>query len=175
MILTGSQVPISEQRNDGQSNLQGALIVASQFVIPEVTLFFDNKLFRGNRVRKVHASSLSAFGSPNIPPLLSFGTTINVAWDAILRPPQPPFKATLEMDPNVAVLRLFPGITVSTVSAVCRAPIKGVVLQRYCRAHLRTLSRSPIDFQSSAAMAQAIAPKIKGYSQRSKRPQTRES
>ena len=53
VIVTGSQVPMSMLRNDGQSNLQGALIIASHFVIPEVTLFFDNKLLRGNRATKV--------------------------------------------------------------------------------------------------------------------------
>lgn len=49
---------MAEQRNDGQSNFQGALIVAGHYTIPEVTLFFDNKLLRGNRATKVHASGV---------------------------------------------------------------------------------------------------------------------
>jgi len=131
VVVTGSQVPLSFQRNDGQANLQGALLVASHYVIPEVTLFFDNKLLRGNRASKVHASALAAFDSPNIAPLLTFGIDVHVAWDTIVPAGAGPFDVTLRMDPNVAVLRLFPGITASTIGAICKAPVKGVVLQSY--------------------------------------------
>uniref|UniRef100_A0ACB8G5J7 Uncharacterized protein n=1 Tax=Sphaerodactylus townsendi TaxID=933632 RepID=A0ACB8G5J7_9SAUR len=69
IILTGSQVPIYELRNDGRSNLLVSLLIAGQFVIPEVCLYFYNKLYRGNRVTKVDTESFKAFSSPNLPPL----------------------------------------------------------------------------------------------------------
>ncbi|KAL8168898.1 UNVERIFIED_CONTAM: hypothetical protein K2H54_023573, partial [Gekko kuhli] len=69
IVLTGSQVPIYELRNDGRSNLLGSLLIAGQFVIPEVCLYFHNRLYRGNRVTKVDAESFNAFSSPNLPPL----------------------------------------------------------------------------------------------------------
>lgn len=78
VVITGSQVPMSEQRNDGCANFQGALLVAGHYVIPEVCLFFDNKLLRGNRASKVHATQLSAFDSPNLPPLMKLGIAIDV-------------------------------------------------------------------------------------------------
>ena len=62
VICTGSQIPIFEQRSDGRDNLIGALLVAGQFIIPEVTVFFNNKLLRGNRSLKINTSNLDAFG-----------------------------------------------------------------------------------------------------------------
>ncbi|KAJ3316947.1 hypothetical protein HDU93_004233, partial [Gonapodya sp. JEL0774] len=77
VILTGSQIPLSELRNDAAENLLGALTVASHFHIPEVGLFFDNKLFRGNRTSKVDTVGLGAFASPNFPPLVELGVDIS--------------------------------------------------------------------------------------------------
>ncbi|OMH83756.1 L-asparaginase [Zancudomyces culisetae] len=76
VILTGSQVPISEVRNDAVENLLGALIIAGHYIIPEVTLYFNNHLYRGNRVSKVDALNFSAFDSPNMPPLVKVGVNI---------------------------------------------------------------------------------------------------
>ena len=66
VILTGSQVPMAEVRNDAIENLLGALTIAGHFVIPEVGLFFSHSLFRGNRTTKVDAFSFDAFASPNL-------------------------------------------------------------------------------------------------------------
>ncbi|KAL1925635.1 uncharacterized protein VTP21DRAFT_518 [Calcarisporiella thermophila] len=132
VILTGSQVPISEVRNDGLENLLGALTIAGHFVIPEVTLYFSNKLFRGNRVTKVSAVDLDAFDSHNLRPLVNVGINFDVAWSEVLRPSTiAKFRAHKEMNPNVATLRLFPGITESTVRAFLAPPIEGVVLETY--------------------------------------------
>lgn len=132
VVITGSQVPMVEQRNDGCANLLGALTVAGHFIIPEVTLFFHNNLYRGNRSTKVHATNLSAFGSPNLPPLLKMGIEIDVDWDAVFRPTEvAAFSVQEAMDPNVCVLRLFPGITAEIITAFCQKPVRGVVLQSY--------------------------------------------
>ena len=69
VILTGSQAPMLELQNDATDNLLGSLIIAGHFMIPEVCLFFNYKLLRGNRCTKISASDFEAFSSPNLPPL----------------------------------------------------------------------------------------------------------
>lgn len=70
VIVTGSQIPLAELRSDGQINLLNALYVAANYPINEVTLFFNNRLYRGNRTTKAHADGFDAFASPNLAPLL---------------------------------------------------------------------------------------------------------
>ena len=77
VILTGSQIPIFEVRSDGRDNFLGALVVAGSFVIPEVCVYFNNKLYRGNRTTKRSNGNLDAFDSPNLPPLGTFGIDVN--------------------------------------------------------------------------------------------------
>jgi lysophospholipase len=84
VVLTGSQIPISELRNDAVDNLLGALLVAGPYLIPEVVLFFGNKLFRGNRCTKEDSYNIEAFNSPNIEPLAKFGVNFEIDWDRIL-------------------------------------------------------------------------------------------
>ncbi|XJO76275.1 hypothetical protein BDV3_006823 [Batrachochytrium dendrobatidis] len=132
VIVTGSQVPLAEVRNDAVDNLLGALTIAGHFVIPEVGLFFDNKLFRGNRSSKVNAVDFNAFDSPNLRPLVNVGINIDVSWVDIWRPKRiAEFRTFKAMNPSVATLRLFPGITEATVRAFLSPPIAGVVLETY--------------------------------------------
>ena len=81
VVFTGSQIPITELRNDAVDNLLGALLVAGPYIIPEVVLFFGNKLFRGNRATKEDSLMMEAFNSPNMEPLAKFGVNFNIAWD----------------------------------------------------------------------------------------------
>ncbi|OMJ29488.1 60 kDa lysophospholipase [Smittium culicis] len=76
VIITGSQVPISQVRNDAVENLLGALILAGHYIIPEVCLYFNNNLYRGNRCSKTDATNFSAFESPNLPPLATMGVAV---------------------------------------------------------------------------------------------------
>jgi lysophospholipase len=132
VILTGSQVPLSEIRNDAVENLLGALTIAGHFVIPEVALYFSNRLYRGNRVTKIDAVDFAAFDSPNLPPLVTVATNIDVRWRDVWRPKAlARFRAHKTLDANVATLRLFPGITASTIRAFLQPPIRGVVLETY--------------------------------------------
>lgn len=132
IILTGSQVPIYEMRNDGRDNLLGALLIAGQFVIPEVCLYFYNKLYRGNRVTKVDAGSFNAFSSPNLPPLVVAEVDITINWDTVWRAnTTAKFHVSTELNRNVGLLRLFPGITSATVRAFLQPPMEGVVLETY--------------------------------------------
>ncbi|KAI9290259.1 asparaginase-domain-containing protein [Umbelopsis sp. AD052] len=132
VIVTGSQVPLTEVRNDAVENLLGALTIAGHFVIPEVSLYFNEKLFRGNRTSKISAVDFDAFDSPNLAPLVQVGINIDVAWQQVLRPVHiAKFKAHTQLNPNVASLRLFPGITEHTVRMFLTPPMQGVVLETY--------------------------------------------
>ena len=77
VIVTGSQIPIFEIRSDGRDNFLGALIVAGSYCIPEVCVFFNHKLYRGNRTVKRSNGSLDAFDSPNLPSLAHFGIDVH--------------------------------------------------------------------------------------------------
>lgn len=77
VIITGSQVPLTEVRNDALDNLLGALTIAGHFLIPEVCLYFRQKLYRGNRSSKLSAVDFDAFDSPNMPCLVEVGIDIS--------------------------------------------------------------------------------------------------
>ncbi|KAI0078202.1 asparaginase-domain-containing protein [Panus rudis PR-1116 ss-1] len=132
VIVTGAQIPLSQLRNDAVDNLLGALTIAGHFIIPECSLFFNHTLFRGNRVSKMSSNDFNAFNSPNFPPLVNVGIDITVNWNDVIRQTSMRrFKAHKEMNPHVATLRLFPGITAATVRAFLIPPTKGVVLETF--------------------------------------------
>lgn len=135
VILTGSQAPMLELQNDATDNLLGSLIVAGHFMIPEVCLFFNYKLFRGNRAMKVSASDFAAFASPNFPPLATITSLkTHVSWELIHRPTHiRPFSIQTNKAINhVACLRIFPGIKPEMVDAVLRVHgLKGLVLETF--------------------------------------------
>ena len=135
VILTGSQAPMLELQNDATDNLLGSLIVAGHFMIPEVCLFFNYKLFRGNRATKVSASDFGAFASPNFPPLATITSLkTHVSWELIHRPTHiEPFSIqTSRATDHVACLRIFPGIRPEMVDAVLKVEgLKGLVLETF--------------------------------------------
>ncbi|KAI8647158.1 asparaginase-domain-containing protein [Parasitella parasitica] len=132
VIITGSQVPLTEVRNDAVENLLGALTIAGHFVIPEVALYFGKKLYRGNRTSKISAVDFEAFDSPNIPSLVDVGINIDVKWPLVLRPTQiAKFNVCQKLNPNVGSLRLFPGINDTTIRAFLAPPLQGVVLETF--------------------------------------------
>ncbi|KAG9035298.1 hypothetical protein FRB95_011593 [Tulasnella sp. JGI-2019a] len=132
VIITGAQIPLSQLRNDAIDNLLGALTIAGQFIIPEVSLFFNHTLLRGNRVIKASSYDLDAFKSPNFPTLVDVGIDINVNWNHVLRPKsQKRFRAHQVMCADVVPLRIFPGITAATISSFLAPHIRGVVLETF--------------------------------------------
>ncbi|RFU72348.1 lysophospholipase [Trichoderma arundinaceum] len=135
VILTGSQAPIFALQSDAVDNLLGSLIIAGTFVIPEVCLFFRDKLYRGNRTTKVSAASFDAFASPNCEPLAKVnGLGINVNWPLILRPTTiAEFQVFKHLDTtHVACLRVFPGIKPEMVDAVLHLPdLRGLILETF--------------------------------------------
>jgi len=135
VILTGAQASIMELQNDAEANLLNSLILAGHFMIPEVCLFFNSKLFRGNRTTKVSAEDFDAFGSPNFPPLATISATrTRVRWDLVQRPTTlHPFSIQTGLNTaHVACLRIFPGIKPQMVDAVLKLDgLKGLVLETF--------------------------------------------
>lgn len=133
VILTGSQIPLCETRNDARENLITAMILAAEYPIPEVCLYFGDKLMRGCRTVKVNANGFDAFGSPNYPPLGQVGVDIEVDWGLIR--PLPPLATPLIVNPlsgnQISSFRLFPGISADIVHHILQPPLKGLVLEAY--------------------------------------------
>ena len=133
VIVTGSQIPLSQPRSDALDNLLGALTIAGNFTLPEVSLFFHNRLLRGNRATKFDASQLDAFASHNMEPLATIGVAINVAWHLVLPPPpsSAPCRARTNFNQHVSVITLFPGLSVASLEAQLAPPLRGAVLQTF--------------------------------------------
>ena len=139
VILTGSQLPIGKMRTDGRENLITALEIAvdkdpeGNVFVPEVCIFFQNLLMRGNRTAKVTADNFSAFNSFNYPILAEAGTHIKYEHYLIHHPQKdttPRFHYRLDSD--VAILKIFPGISENCLKAVFANPyLKGVVLETF--------------------------------------------
>ncbi len=133
VILTGSQIPLCEVRNDARENLITVLLLAAGYAIPEVCLYFGDVLLRGCRAVKVNAEGFDAFASPNHPPLGTVGIEISINHKAIR--PTPTMPDTLEVRPilpaRIGTLRLFPGMSAEFIRAVLQAPLQGLVLEAY--------------------------------------------
>ena len=131
VVVTGSQIPLSELRNDGRENLITSLLIASEHPIPEVSLCFGNRLLRGCRATKVSANQFQAFDSPNHPPLGSIGIRISVDRDRFFLQPETAFELRPMRNARVGALRLFPGTSAELLGNVLRTPLEGLVLETY--------------------------------------------
>ncbi len=133
VILTGAQLPLGQLRSDARENLKTAMVLAANYAIPEVCLFFDDQLLRGCRSTKVSASRFDAFESPNYPPLAFAGTTLEI-FEEHIRPPgeETPDIEVREIVPGeIASFRLFPGFSVNVLAHILRTPLKALVLETY--------------------------------------------
>jgi L-asparaginase len=132
VVITGSQIPLGEVRNDARENLITSLLIAANYDIPEVCLYFGGRLLRGCRAVKVSADGFAAFASPNVAPLGTAGIDIEINW-GLVRKPRPRQKMRVEelASPVVSALRLFPGISPELVRNVLRPPLQGLVLETY--------------------------------------------
>lgn len=134
VVLTGSQIPLGRLRSDARDNLITSLILAAGSEVPEVCLFFGNRLLRGCRSVKVNASGFDAFDSPNLPPLGHAGIDLRIERRLVL-PPPPPGRAlgiqAFERPAVVGALRLFPGISGEVLENVLRPRLRGLVIEAY--------------------------------------------
>jgi L-asparaginase len=132
VILTGSQIPLCEVRNDARENMITALLLAAHYSIPEVCLCFGQRLLRGCRSVKVSADGFDAFESPNFPPLGEIGVDIDIHWERVLPPPD---ADQLQLQPlgraSVGALRLWPGISPQVVRNLLQPPLHGLILEAY--------------------------------------------
>ncbi|VVC93047.1 unnamed protein product [Leptidea sinapis] len=133
VVLTGAQVPIFQPRSDGNNNLLCAILIAATQHIPEVTVFFGAKLFRGTRVKKVSNTRIYAFDSPNYPPLLESKTTLDIDPKMLIHPAgSVPDDCVLhdQLSKKVYLLKVTPTITPEIIRAVFQG-MEGVVLETY--------------------------------------------
>lgn len=139
VIITGSQLPIGQLRTDGKENLLTAIEIAAardnrgQPLVPEVCIFFESRLMRGNRTTKINAEGFNAFRSFNLPSLAHAGIHIKYERHLIRRPdPARPFTPHYLLDNNVMVLTLFPGIRQEVIDTCSAVPgLRAIVLKTY--------------------------------------------
>ncbi|AXP81006.1 L-asparaginase 1 [Mariniflexile rhizosphaerae] len=138
VVFTGSQLPIGDLRTDAKENLITSIQMASlqengKPLIKEVCLYFEYKLYRANRTTKLNAENFKAFASLNYPELAESGVHLKVNQDYLLKPDS---KKTLivhkNLDTNIALVKLFPGISETFLKSVLATPsLKAVVLETY--------------------------------------------
>ncbi|MGQ1787700.1 MULTISPECIES: asparaginase [unclassified Saccharicrinis] len=138
VVFTGSQLPLSTIRTDGKENLITALDIASTYkdgvaMVPEVCIFFQDKLFRGNRTTKYNAEHFRAFRSDNYPPLAEVGIHIKYNDSYIQKAKEgTTFSVSKKMDNNVGLLKLFPGMNYAFLETVLQTPgLKALVLETF--------------------------------------------
>lgn len=136
VILTGSQLPIGEIRTDAKENLITALEIAAakiddKSVVPEVCIYFDNQLFRGNRSIKYNTEKFEAFRSPNYPVLAEAGVRMSYNHQAILAQPSEEFHIHTTFDANIGVIKLYPGITAEVIKAVTQSDVRAIILETF--------------------------------------------
>ena len=138
VVFTGAQLPISEPRSDARENLITALEIASSktngsATVPEVSIFFDYQLLRGNRAKKVESMHFDAFESENYPALATAGVKIDYNLGAISYPRHGEALTVWDrFNPAVSILKLFPGITEASVRAVLQTPgVRAIVLETF--------------------------------------------
>jgi L-asparaginase len=138
VVFTGSQLPIGDLRTDAKENLITAIHIASLMekdtpVIKEVSLYFEYKLYRGNRTTKINAEHFKAFASFNYPELLESGVHLKVNTQYLLRPnSKKKLQVHKEMCTDIALIKLFPGISDSVIETILSSPkLKGVILETF--------------------------------------------
>lgn len=138
VVLTGSQLPIGKLRTDGKENLLTAVEIAAarkngRALVPEVCIYFDTKLFRGNRTSKIDSQQFRAFDSKNYSPLAKAGVEIQYFEEFIDYPKTHGIlRVNTSLNTNVVILKIFPGITKSIVEAILHIEnLKGIVLESF--------------------------------------------
>ena len=138
VIFTGSQLPIGDLRTDAKENLITSIQIASlqrynKPMIKEVGLYFEYKLYRANRTTKINAEHFEAFASMNYPDLAESGVHLKVNEEYVFKPnPRKDLIVHKTLDKNIAIVKLFPGISESLLLSIFNAEgLKGVILETY--------------------------------------------
>lgn len=138
VIFTGSQLPIGDLRTDAKENLITSIQIAAlqkkgKAVVQEVGLYFEYKLYRGNRTTKINAEHFEAFASLNHPQLIESGVHLKVYHEYLItKKNRKKFFVHKSLDNNVAILKLFPGLNQNVLKSVLETPnLKAIVLETY--------------------------------------------
>ena len=132
VIFTGAQLPLGQIRNDARENLKTSMMLAANYHIPEVSLFFGDHLYRGCRSTKISATSFDAFDSPNYLPLATVGTTVKLFNERIRIDPSDAEFGFNPIEPTeIATFRLFPGMSVEVLEHFLTRPLRGLILETY--------------------------------------------
>ena len=138
VIFTGSQLPVGRPRTDGKENLISSVEIAvaknpdGSAVVPEVCIFFNSQLLRGNRSTKADATSFNAFRSPNYPPLATAGIDIRYNHKMIMPATGKSLAIHTELDTRVSILKVHPGITPQVVRNILLGPeTRAVIIETY--------------------------------------------
>lgn len=137
IILTGSQLPIGIIRTDGKENLITAIEIAvakikGKPIVPEVCIYFEYRLYRGNRTHKFNADLFNAFQSPNYPELAEAGVEIKYNHAAIARHTIKPLKVHTNFNTDIVILKIFPGITATVISNLIGTPgLKAIIIETF--------------------------------------------
>ncbi len=150
VILTGSQRPLSEIRTDARNNLINAVELAT-YPIPEVCIFFNNKLFRGNRTKKIDIWGFDAFDSPNYPLLAKVGVGIEVYEENFLKRERNKLKVSKKFSNKVFCVKIFPSIKVEYLMNLLNMDVQGFVIEAFGSGNIPNIEeRSLIPFIKKA-------------------------
>jgi L-asparaginase len=131
VIITGSQIPLSEIRNDAVDNVITSLWLCAHQPIHEVCIYFNRHLLRGNRTQKVSAQGFNAFDSPNYPHLATIGINIDLHQNLLQKPSENDFKLQTIIPQFIANFRLFPGFASDVLAYILNQPLRGLILETY--------------------------------------------
>lgn len=151
VILTGAQISLTELRSDGREHLITSIQMAGTLAIPEVCIYFGQRLLRGNRAQKVHNDHFAAFDSGNLPALATVGVGIDVRTELVRAAGKGIPKAmNLTSQPTVAAVRIFPGLQASMLKTMIAAPLAGLVLETYGAGNAPTRDHALLDVLTEA-------------------------
>ena len=131
VILTGSQIPLSEARNDAIDNVVTSLWLCAHQPLQEVCIYFNQYLLRGNRAQKVSSQGFKAFDSPNYPHLASIGIDIKIHKNLLLKSSRQSFHFQNIEPQFIANFRLFPGFSTEVLDYILNQPLRGLILETY--------------------------------------------
>ncbi len=138
VIFTGSQLPIGVLRTDGKENIITSLEIAASRVndkatVPEVCIYFENRLYRGNRTTKINADNFNAFQSANYPALAKVGVHIRYNYESILYPKgDKTLSLKTKFDNHIAILKLFPGMNRAFIDSILGIKgLRAVILETF--------------------------------------------
>ena len=161
VVLTGSQLPIGEIRTDAKENLITALEIAATkkdglAMVPEVCIYFDYQLFRGNRSLKYNSEKFEAFRSPNYPILAEAGVNLTFYNNYILEQPAEPLRLHTKFNANIGVLKLYPGISRQAVEGITLSDVDAIVLETFGSGNTSTAEWFLASLQEAIARGKII-------------------